>query len=106
LVAVVIALNAWAGLATLVCLPLLSLRAAAHIFRNPEHRSNPALAVIIEGGLAALALALTPWLAAVFLAGLPLALADAARQERQLKVSRWTELHHLAAGDPQSWSSI
>jgi len=106
LVAVVVALNTWAGLATLVCLPLLSLRAAAHLYRNPEHRSNPALAVILEGGLAALALALAPWLAAVSLAGLPLALADAARQERQLKVSRWAELHHLAAGDSQSWSSV
>ena len=42
-------------------------------------------------------------LLAVLLA--PLALRAAAERERRQKVSRWLELHHLAAGDPQSWSA-
>jgi hypothetical protein len=32
-------------------------------------------------------------------------LRAAAERERRQKVSRWLELHHLAAGDPQSWSA-
>jgi len=35
----------------------------------------------------------------------PWAVKAAAERERRQKVSRWLELHHLAAGDPQSWSA-
>ena len=30
---------------------------------------------------------------------------SAAERERAQKVSKWLELHHLAVGDPQSWSA-
>jgi len=35
----------------------------------------------------------------------PWAARAAAERERRQKVSRWLALHHLAAGDPQSWSA-
>jgi len=105
LAAVATALNIWAGLPVLLILPLLAVRAAAHVRDGPESRTGPGLAVVIEGGLAALALALLPWLSLVSLAGIPWGLSAAARLDRRLKVSRWTELHHLAAGDSQSWSA-
>ncbi|OGD29259.1 MAG: hypothetical protein A2Y56_10515 [Candidatus Aminicenantes bacterium RBG_13_63_10] len=105
LVAVTTALNVWAGLPVLILLPLLAVRAAAHIRGGPDSRTGPGLALVVEGGLAALAAALLPWLSLVSLAGTPWALSAAARRDRRLKVSRWTELHHLAAGDSQSWSA-
>jgi hypothetical protein len=105
LVAVVIALDVWAGLPVLLSLPLLAVRAAANMRRSPELRSGPALVIGLEGGLLAFGLALIPLLSFVLLAALPFALTGASNLEQKFKVSRWTELHHLAAGDSQSWSS-
>ena len=45
-----------------------------------------------------------PWTAVGFLLSTPLAIRLAAERERRQDVSRWHELHHLAAGDPVSWS--
>lgn len=105
LAAVVMALNVWAGLPLLLSLPLLAVRAAANMRRSPELRSGPALVIGLEGGLLALGLALLPLLSFGFIAALPFALTGASILEQRIKVSRWTELHHLAAGDSQSWSS-
>jgi hypothetical protein len=105
LVAVVTFLNFSAGLFVLACLPGLAVRAAAVMRRSPELRTGPALAILIEGGLLALVLALSPWASLVALAAVLPALRAAARSEQKVKVSRWSELHHLAAGDSQSWSS-
>jgi hypothetical protein len=55
--------------------------------------------------LAAALLALLPWLVLLLLPLTLPVLAAAATRERRQKVSRWLELHHLAAGDPQSWSA-
>lgn len=104
-VAVAFALDPWAGFPVLGLLPWLALRSASAVRRSPDLRTGPALSLFIQGGLAALLTALSPWTGLVALAAAPLALRLAEREERELKVSRWSELHHLAAGDSQSWST-
>jgi hypothetical protein len=94
-----------AALWSALVLPLLALRAAGALRRAPERRSGAAGEILAEGMLLAAAFALVPWLALPALAALPLAQRAAAERERRQKVSRWLELHHLAAGDPQSWSA-
>jgi hypothetical protein len=86
-------------------LPLLAALTASALRRAPERRTGAAGEILLQGGLAAALLALLPWLALLLLPlTLPI-LAAAATRERRQKVSRWLELHHLAAGDPQSWSA-
>jgi hypothetical protein len=91
--------------ALLGTLPLLAALTAGALRRAPERRTGAAGEILLQGGLAAALLALVPWLALPFLALTPLVLRAAAARERRQKVSRWLELHHLAAGDPQSWSA-
>jgi hypothetical protein len=94
-----------AALEALPILPLLALRAAGALRRAPERRTGAAGEVLGEGLLLAALVALLPWTSLVALLGVPLARRAAAERERRQKVSRWLELHHLAAGDPQSWSA-
>jgi hypothetical protein len=94
-----------AALAVLGILPFLAVRAAGAMRRAPERRTGAAGEIFFEGGLLAALVALLPWAALLPLAGVPWALRAAAERERRQKVSRWLELHHLAAGDPQSWSA-
>lgn len=85
-------------------LPFLALRCAGALRRAPEAKSGAAGAILGEGMLLAAASALFPWIAFAALLALPWAERQAAERERRQKVSRWLELHHLAVGDPQSWS--
>jgi hypothetical protein len=94
-----------AALASLALLPLLALRAAGAMRRAPERRTGAAGEILLEGSLLAALAALLPWTGLLALAAAPWALGAAAERERRQKVSRWLELHHLAAGDPQSWSA-
>lgn len=94
-----------AALEALPILPLLGLRAAGALRRAPERRTGAAGEILGEGLLLAALVALLPWAGLPALALVPLALRAAAERERLQKVSRWLELHHLAAGDPQSWSA-
>jgi hypothetical protein len=101
-------LTAWiepAALAVLGLLPLLSIRAGGAMRRAPERRTGASGEILLEGLLLAALTALLPWTAVLALAAVPFALRAAAGRERRQKVSRWLELHHLAAGDPQSWSA-
>ena len=94
-----------AALAVLGILPFLAVRAAGAMRRAPERRTGAAGEIFFEGALLAALVALLPWTALLALAATPWALRAAAERERRQKVSRWLELHHLAAGDPQSWSA-
>jgi hypothetical protein len=94
-----------AALAVLPLLPLFALRAAGALRRAPERRTGASGEILSEGLLLAALVALLPWTSVLALAGIPFALRAAAERERKQKVSRWLELHHLAAGDPQSWSA-
>jgi len=92
-------------LAVAALVPPLALRAAGAMRRAPERRAGAAGEILAEGMLLAALTALLPWAALLALAATPLALRAAAERDRRQKVSRWLELHHLAAGDPQSWSA-
>lgn len=94
-----------AALIFLAALPLLATRAAGAMRRAPERRTGAAGEILWEGALLSALVALLPWTALPALAGTFWAARAAAERERRQKVSRWLELHHLAAGDPQSWSA-
>lgn len=101
-------LTAWinlAALTVLAILPLLAVRAAGAVRRAPERRSGASGEILGEGLFLSALVALLPWTALPALVAIPWAVRAAADRERRQKVSRWLELHHLAAGDPQSWSS-
>jgi hypothetical protein len=89
----------------LAALPWVAARAAGAMRRAPERLTGASGEILGEGLLLAAAVALLPWVALLPLAAFPLALRFAAERDRRQKVSRWMEIHHLAAGDPQSWSS-
>src|SRR6185436_534767 len=105
LVAVTAKIDWVAAVAVLAVTPWLAARAAGAVRRAPERRTGASGEILIEGFLLAAAVALLPWLSLLALAGTPWALRVAAERERAQKVSRWLELHHLAVGDPQSWSA-
>jgi hypothetical protein len=105
LVLVTAKIDLLAAVAVLALTPWLAARAAGAVRRAPERRTGASGEILMEGFLLAAAVALLPWLALFALAGTPWALRVAAERERAQKVSRWLELHHLAVGDPQSWSA-
>lgn len=94
-----------AALAVLAILPFLAVRAAGAMRRAPERRTGASGEILAEGFLLAALVALLPWTSLLALAGTPFAVRAAAERDKRQKVSRWLELHHLAAGDPQSWSA-
>lgn len=95
----------WALLGPAALVPLLSLRAAGAMRRAPERKTGASGEILGEGLFLAALVSLLPWTALLALPAVPWALKAAAERERAQKVSRWLELHHLAAGDPQSWSA-
>jgi hypothetical protein len=104
-----ILLTAWidplSSLAVLAVTPWLAARAAGAMRRAPERRTGASGEILMEGLLLAAAVALIPWISLLAPFAAPWAVRAAAERDRKQKVSRWLELHHLAAGDPQSWSS-
>lgn len=98
-------LDPLAAVAVLGLVPLLAARTAGAVRRAPERRTGASGEILMQGSLLAAATALLPWVALLALAGTPFALRAAAERERAQKVSRWQEIHHLAVGDPQSWSA-
>lgn len=94
-----------AALAVLAVTPWLAARAAGAVRRAPERRTGASGEIILQGSLLAALVALLPWVSLLALLGVPWALRAAAERERAQKVSKWLELHHLAVGDPQSWSA-
>ena len=86
-------------------IPLLALRAAAAMRRGAEGRTAALAPVLAEGSAVAAALTLAPIVAMLALAAVPLALRAAAREDRDLRVSRWSGNHHRADGDSLSWTA-
>jgi hypothetical protein len=60
--------------------------------------------ILFFGAFIALLICLIPLSSLFFLALTPLSLRAAVQAEKHQKVSKWIELHHLAAGDSLSWS--
>lgn len=104
-----VAVTAWidplSALPVLAFVPFLAARATGAVRRAPERRTGASGEVFLQGFLGAAAVALLPWVSLLLLAATPWALRAAAERERRQKVSRWLDLHHLAVGDPQSWSA-
>jgi hypothetical protein len=87
-----------------ISLPLLAAYSAHSIRQTPESALGATGKILLLGTFASLFLCLIPW-SCLFLLGLtPLVLKKAIDAEKNQKVSRWLELHHLAAGDSLSWS--
>ena len=84
--------------------PLIGLRGAAAIRQAPGRLSAASGQLLVEGAVIGVLVALLPWTSAVFLALTPIGVRHAAEVEKRREISRWHELHHLAAGDPMSWS--
>ena len=93
-----------ASAAVVLGLPALSLYAAVVIRLAPEQKMSALGLVSLNGALGGMLLALLPPTALVFVGGLPFLLRYGVSKDRAQKVSRWLEIHHLAAGDPYSWS--
>ena len=90
--------------AVVATLPLLALRGSAAIREELGRSAGASGPLLLEGLLVAGIVALVPWSAIVMLALTPVAARLGIERERRQPVSRWHELHHLAAGDPLSWS--
>jgi hypothetical protein len=80
---------------------LYSVYSVRETFESPIGASGK---VLLYGAMGALFLCLIPWSSLFFLALTPWIFKEAVKAEKSQKVSRWLELHHLAAGDPLSWS--
>jgi len=85
-------------------LPSLILLASFAMRRSSEYRIGVFGMILVYGLLGAFLISLIPLISLLFLAFTPLALKHAVEEERCQKVSRWLELHHLAAGDSLTWS--
>jgi hypothetical protein len=103
-VAATAGLETSAVIPVLMTLPFVAFRGAAAIRAAPGRASGAAGVLLAEGLLVAGMVTLVVWTSVAFLALTPLAVWLAAERERRQDVSRWHELHHVAAGDSVSWS--
>jgi hypothetical protein len=85
-------------------LPLFAAYSAYSVRHAQESSMGASGKILLLGTIASLLLCLFPWSSLLFLALLPLVLNAGIEAEKHQKVSRWLELHHLAAGDSLSWS--
>jgi hypothetical protein len=85
-------------------LPLTLIYSTAVIRQASEYRMGAYGRIMTFGFLQALLLCFYPLISGLFLASTPVVMYYAIHKERVLKVSRWMERHHLAAGDSLSWS--
>ena len=88
----------------LFSIPSLALFSSLMIRAHAHSPMGPAGRILIVGFTGSLAVCLYPFTCLLFAGlGLPI-LKKAVEEERSRKVSRWLEVHHLAAGDSLSWS--
>jgi len=85
-------------------LPFISIRAVRAIHVSGNVRGGPLPLLVKESILGVFLIGLFPLISLLLLPAALLALKEAAEKEKSQKVSRWLELHHLAAGDSLSWS--
>jgi uncharacterized membrane protein YvlD (DUF360 family) len=87
-----------------ICIPPLVFFASLSVRRAFENQLGAVWQILIVGTTASVLVCLIPLISIVFLAMTPQLIKYGAEQEKQQKVSRWLEMHHLAAGDSLSWS--
>jgi hypothetical protein len=78
---------------------LLSLRGIRAMKTGAERPTSLGWRVAAEGAAAVAVVAVQPWIAALFLALVPLAYGDAVRSEQRWKVSLVRERQYVASGD-------
>jgi hypothetical protein len=87
----------------IISLPVFTFFALQTMRRALEDRMGASGKIFLAGMLGALSINLLPFISFLFFALTPLASKYAVKEEQSQKVSRWLELHHLAAGDSLSW---
>jgi hypothetical protein len=87
-----------------VCVIPLAFFASLTVRRAFEYQLGAVWQILIVGVAASLLVCLIPSISFLFLGLTPLVVKYAVAAEKQQKVSRWLEIHHLAAGDSLSWS--
>jgi hypothetical protein len=85
-------------------LPPIAIYSAYSIRHAPESVMGASGKVLLIGTFCSFLLCMLPWSSVVILTLSPLIANLAIQAEKHQKVSRWLELHHLAAGDSLSWS--
>jgi hypothetical protein len=104
LLVLVAIINISAAAPLALSLPLLTIHTSLVIRRSSEYRMGVSGKIFMLGLPGSFLITLLPFISFFYLASAPLALKYAIKEERCQKVSRWLELHHLAAGDSLSWS--
>jgi hypothetical protein len=84
--------------------PLFAAFSAYAMRLSPGSKGGAAGKILLLGLFCSLSLCLIPWSSLFFLGITPLVLLLGTKAEKHQKISRWLELHHLAAGDSLSWS--
>jgi hypothetical protein len=87
-----------------VCFPPLIFFASLAVRRAFKNQLGALWQILIVGITTSMLVCLIPLISIVFLAMTPLLIKYGVELEKQQKVSRWLEMHHLAAGDSLSWS--
>jgi hypothetical protein len=85
-------------------LPALALYSAAAVRRAPELRTGGLGLIFLKGTMGGMLMTLVPASALILLGSVPLILYFGERLDRRQKAGLWLDYHHLAAGDPHSWS--
>jgi len=104
LLIVIGAMNLNSVLPLVLSFPSFVLYSVFSIRQDAESPIGASGKVLLYGAIGALLLCIFPWSSLFFLGLTPLILKEAIKAEKHQKVSRWVELHHLAAGDSLSWS--
>ncbi len=96
--------DVYAAGAVLTGMPALSIYAAAVIRLAPGKKLSALGLIVLNGTIGCMLLTLVfPW-AWIGLVGIPVLIKYGETLEKNHQVSRWLEIHHLAAGDPYTWS--
>jgi len=104
LLILVAVMNPAAAAPLALSLPLLTFYTSLVIRRSSEYRMGVSGKIFMIGLPGSFLVTLLPFVSMLYLASAPLAFKYSVKEERGQKVSRWLEMHHLAAGDSLSWS--
>jgi len=85
-------------------LPAVCVWSCLFIRKGGNLKMGASGGILCFGFISSLLITVIPLSSIAFLVGVPFLMKEAVESERNLKVSRWLKLHHLAAGDTLSWS--
>jgi len=96
--------NKKALLVVAVFLPAACVWSSLSIRKGGDSKMGASGSILCFGFISSLLITVIPLSALAFILAVPFLIKGAVESERNLKVSRWLKLHHLAAGDTLSWS--